>query len=271
VSTQRIVTFTTDFGITEHYVGVMKGVIYNINPTVITVDITNLVQSFDPLDGAIAISQAYRYFPKDAIHMVIVDPGVGGPRRPILATAGPHIFLAPDNGVLSLVYEREDQISVRHITASHYFLQPVSPTFHGRDIFAVVAGYLSKGVEAAKFGEEITDYVRFAAPKPKAAGANAWKGLVLKVDKFGNLITNFTAQETPELFQPSTLAFKIIVGKTEVTKLRSSYSEGAQGEAFAIAGSSGFMEISVNRGSAAQMSGAQKGSEVSLVIAAPSA
>src|SRR5205807_8924619 len=145
----------------------MKGVIYGINPAVVTVDITNSVQSFDVLDGAIAISQGYSYFPKDTIHMVIVDPGVGGPRRPILATVGQHIFLAPDEGVLSLVYEREDYVSVRHITASHYFVQPVSPTFHGRVIFAVVAGYLSKDVEAAKFGEEITDYVHFAAPKPK--------------------------------------------------------------------------------------------------------
>lgn len=266
MSTPRIVTFTTDFGLTEHYVGAMKGVIYNINPVVTTVDITNVVQSFDVLDGAIAISQAYSYFPKDTVHMVIVDPGVGGSRRPIVATSGQHIFLAPDNGVLSLVYDREERVSVRHITASHYFLQPVSPTFHGRDIFAVIAGYLSKGVEVAKFGEEITDYVRFAAPKPKAAGPNAWKGVILKVDKFGNLITSFTAKETPELFQPAAPAFKITIGKTEITKVRSIYVEGEQGEAFAIAGSSGFLEISVNRGSAAQVTGAQKGSEVSVVI-----
>ena len=266
MSTPRIVTFTTDFGLTEHYVGAMKGVIYNINPFVTTVDITNVVQSFDVLDGAIAISQAYSYFPKDTVHMVIVDPGVGGSRRPIVATSGQHIFLAPDNGVLSLVYDREERVSVRHITASHYFLQPVSPTFHGRDIFAVIAGYLSKGVEVAKFGEEITDYVRFAAPKPKAAGPNAWKGVILKVDKFGNLITSFTAKETPELFQTAAPAFKITIGKTEITKVRSIYVEGEQGEAFAIAGSSGFLEISVNRGSAAQVTGAQKGSEVSVVV-----
>ena len=271
MSTPRIVTFTTDFGLVEHYVGVMKGVIHTINPSVLTMDITNGVQSFDVLDGALAITQAYSYFPKDTIHMVIVDPGVGGPRRPILATVGQHIFLAPDNGVLSLVYEREDRITVRHITASHYFLQPVSPTFHGRDIFAVVAGYLSKGVEIHKFGEEITDYVRFAAPKPKATGPNAWKGIILKVDKFGNLMTNFTMKETPELFQPNAPPFKLTVGKAEVTKLRPSYVEGGQGEAFAIVGSSGFLEICVNRGSASQTTGAQKGSEVSVVMAGPPA
>ena len=264
--TQRIVTFTTDFGLTEHYVGAMKGVVYGINPSVTTVDITNVVQSFDVLDGAIAISQAYSYFPKDTIHMVIVDPGVGGPRRPILATVGQHIFLAPDNGVLSLVYEREERVSVRHITASHYFLQPVSATFHGRDIFAVVAGYLSKGVELAKFGEEVTDYVRFATPRLKSTGPKAWKGLVIKVDKFGNLITNFTEQEIPGLFQTTVPPFKIRVGKAEITRMSSSYVAGAQGEVFAIIGSSGFLEISVNRGSAAQVAAAGKGSEVLLMM-----
>lgn len=261
---QRMVTLTTDFGLTEHYVGAMKGVIYNINPLAVVVDITNSVQSFDLLDGAIAISQAYSYFPKDTIHMVIVDPGVGGTRKPILVTVGQHIFLAPDNGVLSLVYEREERVSVRHITAEHYFIQPVSSTFHGRDIFAPVAGYLSKGVEVAKFGEEITDYVRFGAPKPKLAGPQVWKGIVLKVDKFGNLITNFTPKDLPQLFQPSPPPFKITVGKAEITKIRSSYVESPQGEIFAILGSSGFLEISMNRGSASQAAGAQKGAEVSV-------
>ena len=189
---QRLITFTTDFGLTEHYVGAMKGVIFTINPSVQVVDITNAVQSFDILDGAIAIAQAYTFFPKDTIHVVVVDPGVGGQRRPILVNAGQYVFVAPDNGVLSLVYEREERVQVRHITSEHYFRQPLSNTFHGRDVFAPVAAYLSKGVEAVKFGEEISDYVRFAAPRPKAAGANAWKGVVLKTDKFGNLITNFT-------------------------------------------------------------------------------
>src|SRR5947209_15380948 len=182
-----MITLTTDFGLTEHYVGAMKGVIYTINPTVQLVDITNAVQSFDVLDGAIAISQAYSYFPKDTVHIVVVDPGVGGPRRPVVANIGQYMFVAPDNGVLSLVLEREERALVRHITSEHYFHQPISHTFHGRDIFAPVAAYLSKGVDASKFGEEITDYVRFAAPKPKAVAANSWKAIVLKSDKFGNL------------------------------------------------------------------------------------
>src|SRR5438132_7620105 len=145
----------------------MKGVIYTINPAVTTVDITNSVQSYDLLDGAIAISQAYNYFPKDTIHLVIVDPGVGGPRRPIVAAAGQHIFLAPDNGVLSLVYDREERISVRHITASHYFLQPVSATFHGRDIFAVIAAYLSKESRSTNSARKSPTMSVFRLPNQK--------------------------------------------------------------------------------------------------------
>jgi S-adenosyl-L-methionine hydrolase (adenosine-forming) len=264
---QRMITLTTDFGLTEHYVGAMKGVIYNINPSVQLVDITNAVQSFDVLDGAIAISQAYSYFPKDTVHVVVVDPGVGGPRRPIVANIGQYMFVAPDNGVLSLVFEREERATVRHITSEHYFHQPVSHTFHGRDVFAPVAAYLSKGVDASKFGEEISDYVRFVAPRPKAMAANNWKGVVLKTDKFGNLITNIMPKDIPQIFDGPSSAFKITVGKAEVTKLCSSYGEGAQGELFAILGSAGFLEISTNKGAASRLAGADKGSEVAVTVA----
>jgi S-adenosylmethionine hydrolase len=263
---QRMVTITTDFGLTEPYVGAMKGVIYSINPKVQIVEITNSVQSFDVLDGALAISQAYNYFPKDTVHLVVVDPGVGGPRRPIIANIGQYSFVAPDNGVLSLVFEREERITVRHVTSEYYFHQPISNTFHGRDIFAPVAAYLSKGVDSSKFGEEITDYVRFAAPRPKATETNAWKGLVLKTDKFGNLITNITPKDIPQIFDGSASAFKLTVGKAEITKLHTNYSEGAAGEIFAILGSTGFLEISTNKGSASRIAGADKGSEVAISV-----
>jgi S-adenosylmethionine hydrolase len=266
VPIQRMITLTTDFGLTEHYVGAMKGVIHSINPSVQLVDITNAVQSFDILDGAMAIAQAYSYFPKDTVHVVVVDPGVGGTRRPIIATVGQYFFVAPDNGVLSLVYEREERVMVRHITSDHYFHQPISNTFHGRDIFAPVAAYLSKGVDTSKFGDEITDYVRFAAPKPKPVAANTWKGVVLKTDKFGNLITNITPKDIPQIFDGSSNAFKIAVGKAEVTKLCSNYAQGAQGELFAILGSAGFLEISANKAAASRLAGADKGSEVAVTI-----
>jgi S-adenosyl-L-methionine hydrolase (adenosine-forming) len=266
VPIQRLITFTTDFGLTEHHVGAMKGVIYTISPSVPIVDITNAVQSFDILDGALAISNAYTYFPKDTIHLVVVDPGVGSSRRPILVTAGQYYFVAPDNGVLSLVYEREERVSVRHITSEHYFRMPVSNTFHGRDIFSPVAAYLSKGVDVTKFGDVITDYVRFAAPRPKPTAPNAWKAVVVKTDKFGNLITNITPNDIPQLFDGSNRAFTLSVGKAQVTKLCSSYSQGGSGELFAILGSTGFLEVSANRGPASRLAGADKGSEVTLVI-----
>ncbi|MBI2677905.1 MAG: SAM-dependent chlorinase/fluorinase [Candidatus Koribacter versatilis] len=268
---QRLITMTSDFGASDHFVGTMKGVILSINPEAKIVDICNSVHSFDILDGALTIAQAYRYFPSDTVHMVIVDPGVGTNRRPLLVTADKHMFLAPDNGVLSLVYEREERLSVRHITAEHYFLQPMSHTFHGRDLFSAVAGWLSKGVEVAKFGEEVTDFVRFAAPKPKPVNDTLMKGVVLKSDKFGNLITNFTPKEVPQLFEPSPPTFKILVGKTEVTRMRDTYSGGAAGEVFGVLGSMGYLEIAVNRGSAAKTIGADKGSDVGVLFEAAAA
>jgi S-adenosylmethionine hydrolase len=263
---QRLITFTTDFGVNDHYVGTMKGVILAINPSAQIVDICNAVQSFDVLDGAITIAQAYKYFPSDTVHLVVVDPGVGTTRRPLLVTTERHLFIAPDNGVLSFVYEREERISVRHISASHYFLQPVSQTFHGRDVFGAVAGWLSKGVEVAKFGEEIGDYARFAAPKPKPVNDKLLKGVVLKVDKFGNLITNITPNDIPQLFTPEPPPFKVLISKSEISKMTQSYAEGTPGEVFVILNSMGFLEIASHRGSAAHIVGAGKGSDVGVLF-----
>jgi S-adenosylmethionine hydrolase len=263
---QRLITFTTDFGLNDHYVGTMKGVILNINPKAQIVDICNAVQSFDVLDGALTIVQAYKYFPSDTVHMVVVDPGVGSTRRPLLVTTEKHIFIAPDNGVLSFVYEREERISVRDITASHYFLQPVSNTFHGRDIFGAVAGWLSKGVEVAKFGDEIGDYVRFAAPRPKPVDDKLLKGIVLKVDKFGNLITNITPADLPQLFAPNPPPFKVLIGKHEISKMTQTYAEGTPGEVFVVLNSMGFLEIACHRGAATQIVGAGKGADVGVLF-----
>jgi S-adenosyl-L-methionine hydrolase (adenosine-forming) len=268
---QRIVTLTTDFGVTDHFVGSMKGVILNINPAASIVDICNSVHSFDLLDGALTIAQAYHYFPANTIHLVVVDPGVGTARRPILVNTGKYLFVAPDNGIMSLIYEREESCVVRHITAEHYFLQPVSNTFHGRDIFAPVAGYLSKGTEPQKLGDEVTDFVRFAAPKPKPGGDKVLKGVVIKVDKFGNLITNFSAQDVPQLLKENPGPFKIVVGKSEITKIRTAYAQGAPGEVFAILGSMGYLEIATNRGSAARSVSAEKGNEVAVMLGAEAA
>jgi S-adenosylmethionine hydrolase len=261
-----IVTLTTDFGLNDHFVGTIKGVILQIAPEAEIVDICHSVQAFDILDGALALAQSYNYFPSGTVHVVVVDPGVGSARRPILATSERHKFVAPDNGVLSLMYAREPRLNVRHITSDHYFLQPLSNTFHGRDVFAPVAAYLAKGVHPGKFGDEITDFVRFNAPRPKAADAKTLRGVVLKIDRFGNLITNFTPEDVPALFSSNPQAFRINIGKQEVTQLKTNYAEGAPGEIFAILGSMGYLEIAANRGSAAQLAGSGKGTEVIIFM-----
>ena len=263
---RSIVTLTTDFGLSDHYAGVMKGVILNINPETDLIDICHDIRPFDVLDGAFAIAQSYRYFPPRTIHLVVVDPGVGSARRPLLVSADNHYFIAPDNGVLSLIFAREEDVLVRHITASHYFLEPVSQTFHGRDVLAPVAGWLSRHVETEKFGDPVTDFVRFTVPQAKRINERLLKGVVLRVDRFGTLMTNLTPADLPELFVESPPPFKMIVGKSEVTQMKSAYAQGAPGEAFAILGSSGYLEIAVNRGSAAHALAASKGAEVGVVF-----
>jgi S-adenosyl-L-methionine hydrolase (adenosine-forming) len=266
VANRSIVTLTTDFGISDHFVGTIKGVILEINPEAEIIDISHSVQAFDVLDGALAIAQAYSYFPASTVHLVVVDPGVGTARRPIILSTERHHFVAPDNGVLSLIYGREERVHVRHVTAQHYFLQPISNTFHGRDIFAPVASYLSKGVDSEKFGDEITDYVKFNAPKPKPVDQQTLKGVVLKADRFGNLITNITPQDAPMLFGENPAPFKIVIGKHEITDVKTSYAEGEPGEVFAILNSMGYLEIAANRAPAAQIVGTAKGTEVSILL-----
>lgn len=256
-----IVTLTTDFGGSDHFVGTMRGVILGVNPAARVVDLCNSVNSFDVLDGALTIAQAYRYFPADTVHMVVVDPGVGSARRPLLVTTTKHYFIAPDNGVLSLVMEQEERVSVRHITAEHYFLRPLSNTFHGRDIFAPCAGWMSKGVEPEKFGDEITDYVRFSLPKPKVVDEHTLKGALLKVDKFGNMITNLTAENAPAVFAADAKV-KITVGQATVTGIHASYAQGQPGELFGVLNSMGFLEIACNRAAASQVAKAGRGAEV---------
>ncbi len=266
MSKRPIITLTTDFGLNDHFVGTMKGAILSLAPEAEIVDICHSVQAFDILDGALTLAQAYSYFPVRTVHVVVVDPGVGSGRRPILASSERQNFVAPDNGVLSLIYAREERLSVRHITSEHYFLQPLSNTFHGRDIFAPVAAYLAKGVDHEKFGDEITDFVRFNAPRPKVIDPKTIRGVVLKVDRFGNLVTNITPQDVPLLFQAQPPAFKIVVGKSEVTSMKTNYAEGAPGEVFGILGSMGYLEIASNRGAAAQLVSAGKGAEVNVVF-----
>jgi S-adenosylmethionine hydrolase len=260
--TNAIITLTTDYGTDDHLVGTLKGVILKINPEVTIVDITHHVTPFDLLDGALAIGAAYSYFPPKTIHVVIVDPGVGTERRPLLVSGQNHYFVAPDNGVLSLVYEREPNVVVRHANAEHYFLQPLSKTFHGRDIFAPVAAWLSKGWQTPSMGDEIHDYKKMALPRPKA-GAAGTKGLVLKVDPFGNLVTNFRAEDLPSHAQNGG-GLKMQVGTHAVSRLVDTFARGKAGEPIAYLGASGYLEIAINKGNASRTLSVGRGAPVLL-------
>jgi len=266
MSESHIVTFTTDFGLSDPFVGILHGVVLNIQSDITIVDICHAVASYDVLDGAWTIAQAYRFFPSRSVHVVVVDPGVGSARRPLIVETDSYIFIAPDNGVLSLIEAREPKFSVRHITAERYFLQPVSQTFHGRDIFAPVAGWLSKGVAPAEFGPEISDYVRLPLPRVERVGQNSLRGVVLKVDKFGNLITNISELDAPSLFGGASPAVSILIAGLTVTRLCQSYAQGEGEEIFAIVGSSGYLEIAAKQASAAEKLAAGVGTPVGVVL-----
>jgi len=265
MSESRIVTFTTDFGLSDAFAGILHGVVLSIHPETTIVDISHAVTSYDLFEGAWTIAQAYRFFPQRTVHVVVVDPGVGSERRPIIAETDDYIFVAPDNGVLSLVEARESKFSVRHVTADRYFLQPVSQTFHGRDVFAPVAGWLSKGVAPAEFGAEISDYIRLALPKVERVG-DGLRGVVLKVDKFGNLITNIGELDAPALFGHSVPPTNILIAGETITRVCRSYAEGGEEELFAIVGSSGYLEIAARQASAAEKLAASVGTPVGVVI-----
>ncbi len=263
--TAPIITLTTDYGTGDHLVGTVKGVILKIHPEAKIVDITHSVVPYDVLDGAIAIAAAAKYFPPRTVHVVVVDPGVGTARRPILVSADNQYFIAPDNGVLSLVCERAEDCLVRHITSEHYFLRPLSATFHGRDVFAPVAAWLTKNWQPEAFGEAVTDHVKFAFPRPKQV-EKGLRGVVLRVDNFGNLMTNFTAEDLPEAARVAGPTQFSVAGKP-VKQFVETFSAGVAGEAVAIVGSSGFIEIAVNKGNASRVLGAGRGAEVVFVPA----
>jgi hypothetical protein len=256
-----VITLITDFGISDHFAGTMKGVILGICPDAQIVDISHQVTPFEVAEGAFLIAQAYRYFPKGAVHVIVVDPGVGTSRRPILLETAGQYFVAPDNGVLTMVYLEQKKRKVRAITNEKYFLQSVSRTFHGRDIFSPVAAHLAGGVKPSRFGKPVEDYMRLSFDKPVRTARRGWTGAVLKVDRFGNLITNFPAQDFPQIEKQP---FEMQVGLQMVRRLAQNYAECGPGEVFAIAGSSGYLEVSSSQASAARILGCGVGAPVEL-------
>jgi S-adenosyl-L-methionine hydrolase (adenosine-forming) len=260
---RSIITLTTDFGENDYFVAAMKGVIYSINPSVDVVDITHQIPPHDIYNAAFTLLCCAKEFPRNTIHLVVVDPGVGSTRRPIIVMADEHHFVGPDNGVFSYVYQRQEVHRIVHFTAEHYFRTPVSTTFHGRDVFAPCAAYISKQVEWRMLGEEIADPVRFSTPAPTLISGRQIRGSVIHVDHFGNLITNITGDElTAERIEAGP---RVRVGKHEAVRFLTHFAEAGPNELFAYFGSAGFLELAVNRQSAARMVEARRGMEVEVI------
>jgi S-adenosylmethionine hydrolase len=257
-----ILTLTSDFGLTDHYVAAMKGVILSICPQARIVDISHGISPFEIAEGAYLIAQAYPSFPPKTVHVVVVDPGVGTARRPILLEAAGQYFVGPDNGVLSMIYSREKH-KVRLISNDRYFRKPVSRTFHGRDVFSPVAAHLAAGVPPSRMGKLIHDYLRPSFEKPQRTGKRTWTGRILKIDRFGNIVTNFQVSEFPDLDRNN---FSLAIGPRQIGVMAHSYAECGPGELFLIAGSSGYLEVSVGQGSAARTIGCEIGAPAELTI-----
>ncbi len=275
------ITLTTDFGTSDVYVGLMKGVILNINPNVQIVDITHAIPPQNIHEAAFTIQAAYRYFPKGTIHVIVVDPGVGSERQAIVCQTDRAFFVCPNNGVLSYLLqniEAEDICAPEAVVIENpaYLLPQVSNTFHGRDIFAPVAAHLSLGIPLAQIGTPIHNLIRFPAPAICIA-EDILTGQIINVDSFGNLITNISKNALAAFLLSSksnkdavgqldkcamSAKFEIVAGHTSLKKLNISYAESEAGEPLAIIGSFGALEIAVNMGNAQTQLGLKKGDTV---------
>jgi S-adenosyl-L-methionine hydrolase (adenosine-forming) len=258
-----ILTLNTDFGWNDPYVGIMKGVILGINPRVTLVDVTHGFSPQRLLEAAFKLGMIADYFPKGTIHLAVVDPGVGGIRRPIVVKTKRHTWVGPDNGIFTRILQAHPESRIFHLTNQNYFLKPVSNTFHGRDIFAPAAAHLSLGLSPAKLGKRLSDPVFLDIPIPKF-NKNTLAGRVLYADHFGNLITNLGQEEITNFSSQEDLTVRI--GRRIIPGLHESYARQKPGKLMALFGSSGYLEIACNLGSAAEMVGYLPGNLVEVEI-----
>jgi S-adenosyl-L-methionine hydrolase (adenosine-forming) len=247
-----VITLSSDFGWDDPYVGIMKGVILGINPRATLVDITHGLSPDRLLEAACKLGAAVDYFPKGTIHLAVVDPGVGGARRPIAVQTPKQLWVGPDNGIFTRIFQTYPTSQVFHLTDPKYFLRPISNTFHGRDIFAPTAAQLSRGLTPAALGKLISDPVLLALPEP-VFQKDSLDGQVLYADHFGNLITNLRREVINHYFQRREITVRI--GRQVFRKVKESYGQQEPGKLLALFGSSGFLEIACNLGSAAEVLG----------------
>jgi S-adenosylmethionine hydrolase len=261
----RLITLTTDFGEQDWFVGVMKGVILSLRPRARIVDITHAIAPGDIQAGAFALAAAFKFFPPDTVHVAVVDPGVGGERAAIAIESGHYQFVGPNNGLLSWAVAQAGRVrTVRRLTNPKYFLAEVSRTFHGRDVFAPVAAYLSNGGSMARLGPPLPGFEQLPWPSPLQQ-SGSWSGLVVYVDRFGNAITNLS--EALLRSQAGTVMQVRLPGRRQPISIARFYQEVRAGRPVAVVGSTGFLEIAINGGSAAQRLRLKSGTEVVLAPA----
>ncbi len=249
-----IITLLTDFGLDDEYAGVMKGVIYSINPLATLVDITHQNDPQDRVQAAYTLLASYVYFPEGAIHVIVVDPGVGSERKILVAKIDGHFFIAPDNGILDLIILDKQPDLIISAENKCCFLNTVSHTFHGRDIFAPVAAHLSKGMDLGILGPEIPiDRInKLDHEKPLFSQGKQISGTIVSIDRFGNLITNIHKSMIERIFKKKT-RIKVRVGTTAITGISGTFSDKEKSAPVAYEGSRGFLEIGVNCGNAKQV------------------
>ena len=264
---RKLITMTTDFGYDDPFAGVMKGVIYAINSHVNIVDLTHNITPWNIQEAAFTIGMNYHYFPKESVHLVVVDPEVGSGIRPLLVVADEHYFIGPDNGVFSYLYKLAARdLKVIHITSEHLFLKNDSPTFQGRDVFSPCAAWLTTGLDVNKFGETVLDYHAIGLPSPVRLTALVLQGEVIFIDRFGNAITNIKKTDIAELqgMQPEG-ALRIFL-KDRDMQLRGYYSQTENRGISALINSSGYLEFFIFRDSAASKYDILPGAVVKVVL-----
>ncbi len=264
-----IITLLTDFGTDDEYVGLMKGVILSIHPTATIVDISHRIDRHDIAQAAYAIHSSFSYFPEGTVHLIVVDPGVGTDRSLLVLKSNGHVFIAPDNGVLTLLYGDKNGSSLNRIVNPDYFKALVSSTFHGRDIIAPVGAHLSAGLDANELGPEIDmkNTVQLERLRARCTKNNELRGKIVAIDHFGNLITNIHSEQLNLCWSTSTHdRLQIKTGSNVIEGLSETYADASADSPVALIGSRGYLEIAINQGNAANRLNACKGDEVWLVL-----
>jgi len=257
IPSDPIITLLTDFGESDPYTGAIKGVILSICPKARIVDLSHNIQKHNIHEGAFYLFSVAKYFPKNTIHLAIVDPGVGSSRKPLIIQSRNYFFIGPDNGVLSLAALDDNVQKITEISNDYYFLKPISNTFHGRDIFAPVAAHLAINRSLEKFGSIIEEWVQIEIPKVKVDG-NKIYGKIIHIDRFGNLITNISQEIFHKIHKPEKNFIQIHIKQFDSKIiLCNSYSQVGSGEFLGIFGSSNLLEIARNQDSAANALNAQ--------------